>query len=127
MLDYKGGQIELENILIVREFLNVFLEELPSIPLERDVDLYIKIVSGTTSISKAPYRMTLTELKELKIQLQELLDKGLIRPTVSPWGALVLFMKKKYGTLRMCIDYRQINKVTVKNKYPLPKIEDLFD
>ena len=78
-------------------------------------------------MSRAPYRMAPTELKELKSQLQELLDKGFIRPSVSPWGAPVLFMKKKDGTLRMCIDYRQINKVTVKNKYPLPRFEDLFD
>ena len=78
-------------------------------------------------MSRAPYRMAPTELKELKSQLQELLDKGFIRPSVSPWGAPVLFVKKKDGTLRMCIDYRQINKVTVKNKYPLPRIEDLFD
>ena len=78
-------------------------------------------------MSRAPYRMAPMELKELKSQLQELLDKGFIRPSVSPWGAPVLFVKKKDGTLRMCIDYRQINKVTVKNKYPLPRIEDLFD
>ena len=77
-------------------------------------------------MSRAPYRMAPTELKELKSQLQELLDKGFIRPSVSPWGEPVLFMKKKDGTLRMCIDYRPINKVTVKNKYPLPRIEDLF-
>ena len=75
---------------------------------------------------RAPYRMTPTELKELKSQLQELLDKGFIRPSVSPWGAPILFVKKKDGTLWMCIDYQQINKVTVKNKYPLPRIEDLF-
>ena len=78
-------------------------------------------------MSRAPYRMAPMELKELKSQLQELLDKGFIRPSVSPWGAPVLFVKKKDGTLRMCIDYRQINKVIVKNKYPLPRIEDLFD
>ena len=78
-------------------------------------------------MSRAPYRMAPTELKELKSQLRELLDKGFIRPSVSPWGASVLFMKKKYGSLWMCIDYQQINKVTVKNKYPLPRIEDLFD
>ena len=78
-------------------------------------------------MSKAPYRMAPTELKELKSQLQEHLDKGFIRPSVSPWGAPVLFVKKKDGTLRMCIDYQQINKVTVKNKYPLPRIKDLFD
>ena len=78
-------------------------------------------------MSRAPYWMAPAELKELKVQLQELLDKGFVRPNVSPWGAPVLFVKKKDGTLRMCIDYRQLNKVTVKNKYPLPRIEDLFD
>ena len=78
-------------------------------------------------MSRAPYRMAPTELKELKSQLQELMDKGFIQPSVSPWGEPVLFVKKKDGTLRMCIDYRQINKVTVKKKYPLPRIEDLFD
>ena len=71
--------------------------------------------------------MAPTELKELKTQLQELLNMGFIRPSVSPWGAPVLFVKNKYGTLWMCIDYRQINKVTVKNNYPLPRIKDLFD
>ena len=87
-----------------------------------DVDLSIEIVPGTCLISRAPYRMAPSKLKELWLQLQELLDKGFIRPSVSPWGALVLFVKEKDGTLRMCIDYRQINKVTVKNKYPLPRI-----
>ena len=77
-------------------------------------------------MSRAPYRMAPTELKELKVQLQELLDKGFERPSVSPWAAPVLFVKKKDGTLRMCIDYLQLNKVTVKNKYPLLRIEDLF-
>ena len=91
------------------------------------MDLAIEIVPGTVPMSRAPYRMALTELKELKSQLQELLDKGFIRPSVSPWGAPVLFVKKKDGTLRMCIDYRQINKVTVKNRYPLPRVKDLFD
>ena len=80
-----------------------------------------------TPISRVPYRMALTEQKELKTQLQELLDKGFVRPSVSPWGAPVLFIKKKDGALRMCIDYQQINKVIVKNKYPLPRIEYLFD
>ena len=91
------------------------------------MDLAIEIVPGTIPMSRAPYRMAPTELKELKSQLQELLDKGFIQPSVSPWGAPVLFVKKKDGTIWMCIDYRQINKVTVKNKYPLPRIEDLFD
>ena len=105
----------------------MFPEELPSLPPERKVDLSIEIVQGTTPISKAPYHMAPTELKELKTQLQKLLNKGFVRPSVSPWGAPVLFVKKKDGTLRMCIDYRQINKITMKNKYPLPRIEYLFD
>ena len=87
----------------------------------------IDILLGTTPISRSPYYMAPIELKELKTQLQEILDKGFIRPSVSPWGAPILFVKKKNGTLWMCIDYRQINKVKVKNKYSLPRIEDLFD
>ena len=114
-------------IPVIKEFPDVFLKELTGMPLEREVNLAIKIVPGTVPVSRAPYRMAPTELKELKVQLQELLDKGFVRPSVSPWGAPVLFVKKKDGTLRMCIDYWQINKVTVKNKYPLPRIEDLFD
>ena len=92
-------------IPIVKEFPHVFLKELPGIPLEREVDLAIEIVLGTVPVSRAPYRMAPAELKELKVQLQELLDKGFIRPSVSPWGAPVLFVKMKDGTLRMCIDY----------------------
>ena len=125
--DSKRGQIELENILFSKDFSDVFPEELPSISPKREVDLSIEILPGTSPTSRAPYKMAQTELKELKIQLQELLDKGFIRPSVSPWGAPVLFVKKKDDTLRMCIDYRKINKVTVKNKYPLSRIEDLFD
>ena len=90
------------------------------------MDLSIEIVPGTTPMSRAPHRMTPTELKELKSQLQELMDKGFIRPSVLPWGAPFLFVKKKEDTLQMCIDYREINKVTVKNRYPLLRIEDLF-
>ena len=119
--------MNLENIPVIREFPDVFPEELLGVPPEREVDLSIEVVQRTTPISRAPYGMAPTELKELKTQLYELLDKGFIRPSVSPWGAPILFVKKKDGTLRMCIDYRQINKVTVKNKYPLPRIEDLFD
>jgi len=78
-------------------------------------------------VSKVPYRMSIPELTELKIQLQELLEKGYIKPSVSPWGAPVLFVKKKDKTLILCIDYRHLNKVTIKNKYPLPRINDLFD
>ena len=82
---------------------------------------------GSGAISKAPYRMAPAELRELSCQLQELLDRGFIRPSVSPWGAPVLFVKKKDGTLRLCIDYRMLNQITIKNKYPLPRIDDLFD
>ena len=127
ILESKRGQVDVEKILVVREFLDVFPEELSSILLERKVDLAIEIVPGIVPMSRATYRMAPTELKELKSQLKELLDEGFIRPSVLPWGAPVLFMKKKDDTLWMCIDYRQINKVTVKNKYPLPRIEDLFD
>jgi hypothetical protein len=84
-------------------------------------------VPGATLVSKTPYRMSAPELKELQMQLEELLKKGYIRPSVSPWGAPVLFVKKKDGTLRLCIDFRQLNKYTIKNKYPLPRIDDLFD
>jgi hypothetical protein len=82
---------------------------------------------GAAPFSKAPYRMSMPELKELQLQLKEILKKGYICPNMSPWGAPVLFVKKKDGTLRLCIDFRQLNKVTVKNKYPLPRIDDLFD
>ena len=119
--------VKLEDIPIVRDFPDVFHEELPRLPPKREVEFTIKLVSGTTPISKALYRMALLELKEPKTQLQEMLDRGFIRPSVSPWGALVLIVKKKDETLRLCIDYRELNKVTVKNKYPLPKIDDLFD
>ena len=125
VLNLKRGQVNLEDIPVIKEFPYVFLEELPGLPPEKEVDLSIEVVQGTTPISRAPYCMAPTKLKE--IQLQELLDKGFVRPSVSPWGALVLFVKKKDDTLRMCIDYRQINKVTIKKKYLLPRIEDLFD
>ena len=87
----------------------------------------IECVPGTNPISKAPYRMASSKLKELKEQLQDLLDKGFIRPSISPWGAPMLFFKKKDGSMRMCIDYQELNKVTIKNRYPLPRIGDLLD
>uniref|UniRef100_A0A2N9GFR5 CCHC-type domain-containing protein n=1 Tax=Fagus sylvatica TaxID=28930 RepID=A0A2N9GFR5_FAGSY len=100
---------------------------LHGLPPEREVEFTIDLVPGTGPISKAPYRMAPAELKELKEQLQDLLDKGFIRPSASPWGAPVLFVKKKDGSMRLCIDYRELNKVTIRNKYPLPRIDDLFD
>jgi hypothetical protein len=127
IVDLEKKEIELDKILVVREFPDVFPKELPGLPPEREVEVAIETLSGTTPVAQAPYRMAPAELVELKIQLQELLDKGFIRPSVSPWGAHVLFIKKKDGTLRLCIDYRQLNKMTIKNKYPLPRIDDLFD
>ena len=112
---------------MVCDFRDVFPKELPGMPPRRDVDFSIDLIPGTGPISKAPYRMTPKEMEELKVQLEELLEKGYIRPSVSPWGAPVLFVRKKDGTMRLCIDYRELNKVTVKNKYPLPRIDDLFD
>ena len=96
-------------------------------PPNREIEFEIELVPGTSSISKAPYRMAPAELQELYKQLQELLEKGFIRPSHSPWGAPVLFVKKKDGSMRLCIDYRELNKVTIKNKYPLPRVDDLFD
>ena len=112
---------------MVREFLDLFPAEFPGLPPEREVEFNIELLPGTSPISRAPYRMAPTELRELKAQLQDLIDKGFIRPSTSPWGAPILSVKKKDGTLRLCVDYRQLNKVTVKNKYPLPQIDDLFD
>ena len=117
----------LEDIPVVREFSNVFPEDLPGIPPDREVDFQIKLTPGTELISKAPYRMAPLELKELKVQMEELVSKGFVRPSTSPWGAPVLFVKKKDGSLRLCIDYRELNKVTIRNQYPLPRINDLFD
>ena len=109
------------------KFPDVFSEDLPGLPPDREVEFTIDLVPSIGPISKAPYRMAPTELKELKEQLQDLLDKGFIRPSASPWGALVLFVKKKDGSMRLCIDYRELNKVTIRNKYPLPRIDDLFN
>ena len=105
----------------------MFLADILGMPPDRDIDFCIDLEPGTRPISIPPYRMAPAELRELKAQLQELLGKGFIRPSASPWGAPVLFVKKKDGSFRMCIDYRQLNKVTIKNKYPIPHIDDLFD
>nr|GFA65279.1 putative reverse transcriptase domain-containing protein [Tanacetum cinerariifolium] len=105
----------------------VELEDLPGLPPARQVELKIDLVPGVAPVARAPYRLAPAELQELSIQLQELFDKGFIRPSSSPWGALVLFFKKKDGTFWMCIDYRKLNRLTVKNRYPLPRIDDLFD
>jgi hypothetical protein len=124
---YDVVTIQLENILVVGEYPDVFPDDLPGMPPDRDVEFVIELQPGTTPISKRPYRMPPKELTELKNQLQELLDKGYIRPSSSPWGNPALFVKKKDGSLRMCVDYRPLNAVTIKNKYPLPCIDVLFD
>ena len=99
------GEPSLDDFPILQEFVDVFPSELPSRPPPRVVDFHIDLVPGAEPVSRAPYRMTTHELSELKIQLEELLEKGHIRPSVSPWGALVIFVKKKDGSLRLCIDY----------------------
>jgi hypothetical protein len=116
-----------ERIPVVRDYPDVFPKELLGMPPDRDIEFAIELQPGTAPISKRPYRMPPTELAELKKQLQELLDKGFIRPSTSPWGCPALFVKKKDESLRMCVDYRPLNAVTVKNKYPLPRIDVLFD
>ena len=112
---------------VVCEYEDVFTDELSRLPPQRVVDFGIELHPGTSPISMTPHRMALVELQELRVQQHELLDKGFIRPSTSPWGAPVLFAKNKDKTLRLCIDYRQLNRVTIKNRYPLPRIDDLFD
>jgi hypothetical protein len=112
---------------VVNDFSDVFLEELPDMPPDRDIEFVIELKPGTAPIYKTPYRMATLELVELKEHIKELLEKGFIYPSSSPWGAPVIFVPKKDGTRRMFVDYCALNEVTVKNKYPLPRIDDLFD
>ncbi|GJX81046.1 putative reverse transcriptase domain-containing protein [Tanacetum coccineum] len=123
----KSKKKQLQDVPIVKNFPEVFPEDLPGLPPTRQVEFHIDLVPGAAPVARAPYRLAPSEMKELADQLQELSDKGFIRPSSSPWGAPVLFVKKKDGSLRMCIDYRELNKLTVKNRYPLPRIDDLFD
>ena len=119
--------ILVDEIPVVREFLDVFPDDIAELPPKREVEFTIDLIPGTVPISIPPYRMAPTELRELKAQLEELLSKGFIRPSISPWGAPVLFMKKKDGSLRLCIYLRQMNRVTIRNQYRLPRIDELFD
>nr|GFA68549.1 putative reverse transcriptase domain-containing protein [Tanacetum cinerariifolium] len=121
----KGKQ--LKDVPIVRDFPEVFPEDLPGLPPIRPVEFQIDLVPGAAPVARKPYRLAPFEMKELAKQLKELSDKGFIRPSSSPWGAPVLFVKKKDGLFRMCIDYQELNKLMVKNRYPLPRIDDLFD
>jgi len=120
-------EIQVEQIPVVREFEDIFPKDLSGLPPHRDVDFGVELEPGTRPISKAPYRMAPAEMQELKAQLEELLRQGFIRPSASSWGAPVLFVKKKDGSLRLCIDYRDLNRVTIRNRYPLPRIDDLLD
>ncbi|GKB30067.1 putative reverse transcriptase domain-containing protein [Tanacetum coccineum] len=116
-----------EDVPVIHDFHEVFPDNLPGLPPYHQVEFKIDLVPRATPVARAPYRLAPSEMKELSNQLQELLEKGFIRPSSSPWGAPVLFVKKKDGTFRMCIDYRELNKLTIKNRYPLPRIDDLFD
>ncbi|GJU19922.1 putative reverse transcriptase domain-containing protein [Tanacetum coccineum] len=123
----KSKENRLEDVPIVRDFPEVFPEDLPGISSARQVEFRIDLIPGAAPVARAPYRLAPSEVKELSDQLKELSDKGIIRPNSSPWGAPVLFVKKKERSFRMCIDYQELNKLTVKNRYPLPRIDDLFD
>ena len=128
MVDTRArDQISVSDVPAVREFVDVFPEELPGIPPERKVEFRIDLVPGAGPISKAPYRLAPPEMQEMSSQLQELLGKQFIRPSSSQWGASILFVRKMDGSHRMCIDYWELNKLIVKNCYPLPRIENLFD
>jgi len=121
------NQAVIDKLQVVCEFPEVFPDEIPNVPPEREVEFLIDLVPGTKPVSMAPYRMSASELAELKKRLEDLLDKKFVRPSVSPWGTPVLLFKKKDGSMRLCIDYQQLNKVTIKNRYPLPRIDDLMD
>ncbi|GKF33793.1 hypothetical protein Tco_0106993, partial [Tanacetum coccineum] len=114
VMEKKLDKKRLEDIPVIREFPEVFPEELPGLP-------------GAAHVARAPYRLSPSEMQELSNQLQELADRGFIRPSTLPWGAPILFVKKKDGSFRMCIDYWELNKCTVKDSYPLPRIDDIFD
>ena len=126
-MDKANEEIHIQDIPLACDFTKVFPEDLLGIPPDRQVKFRIDLVLGATPIAKLPYRLALAEIQELSSQLIELLNKGFIRTNFSPLGAPVLFVKKKDGSFRICIDYRELNKLTIKNRYPLPRIDDLFD
>ncbi|GJY85356.1 putative reverse transcriptase domain-containing protein [Tanacetum coccineum] len=125
LMGTKANEPMLSDIPIVRDFEDIFLDDLLGLPPQRQVEFHIYLIPGVTPVAKSPYRLTPSEMQELSEQLQELQDKGFIRPSHSPWGVPVLFVKKKDGSFLMCIDYRELNKLTIKNRYPLPGIDDL--
>ncbi|GJX94805.1 putative reverse transcriptase domain-containing protein [Tanacetum coccineum] len=123
----KADEKKLDDIRVVRDFPEVFPDDLSGLPPVREIEFRIDLIPGASPVVKSPYRLAPSEMLELSNQLKELQEKGFIRPSHSPWGAPVLFVKKKDGAMRMCIDYRELNKLTIKNRYPLPRIDDLFD
>ena len=126
-IESANSEMQLAKVPVVNEFFDVFPEDLLGLPPDRETEFKIELSPGTEPISIAPYRMAPAKLKELKVQMEELLSKGFVKISTSPWGAPVLFVKKKDGSLRLGINYRQLNKVTIRNQYPLPRIDDLFD
>nr|GEX18934.1 putative reverse transcriptase domain-containing protein [Tanacetum cinerariifolium] len=127
VVEKEPAKRRLEDVPVICKFPDVFLEDLPGLPLPQQVEFEIELVPGAAPVARTPHRLAPLEIKELAKQLQELSDKGFIQPSSSPWGAPVLFVKKKDGSFCMCIDYRELNKLTIKNRYPLPRIDDLFD
>ncbi|GJY10387.1 putative reverse transcriptase domain-containing protein [Tanacetum coccineum] len=127
LMSSKASDKKQEEIVVVRDFPEVFSDDLSGLPPIREIEFRIELILRATLVAKYPYHLAPSEMEELSGQLKELQDKGFIRPSSSPWGAPVLFVKKKDGSFRMCIDYRELNKLTVKNRYPLPRIDDLFD
>jgi hypothetical protein len=126
MVNSMKGKV-LEDIKVVNEYPDVFLDDLPGMSPDHDIEFSIELLPGTAPISKRPYRMNVKDLAELKKHIEQLLSKGFIHPSSSPWGAPTLFVDKNNGSRRMCVDYRSLNEVTIKNKYPSPWTEDLFD
>ncbi|KAD7479072.1 hypothetical protein E3N88_02208 [Mikania micrantha] len=127
IVEKKDNEKKIQDVPVIRDYLEVFPDDLTGLPPVRQVEFRIELIPGATPVAKSPYRLAPSEMQELASQLQELSDKGFIRPTSSPWGAPVLFVKKKDGSFHMCIDYRELNKLTIKNLYPLPRIDDLFN
>ncbi|GKA55041.1 putative reverse transcriptase domain-containing protein, partial [Tanacetum coccineum] len=127
LMSDKASDKKQEGIFMVRDFPKVCPDDLAGLPPIWEIEFRIELIPRATPVAKSPYRLASSEMEELSGQLKELQDKGFIRPSSSPWGAPILFVKKKDGSFRMCIDYRELNKLTVKNRYPLPRIDDLFD
>ncbi|GJW13476.1 hypothetical protein Tco_0017609 [Tanacetum coccineum] len=123
----KADERKLDDIRVVRDFPEVFPDDLSGLPPVREIEFRIDLILGASPVVKSPYRLAPSEMLELSNQLKELQEKGFIPPSHSPWGAPVLFVKKRDGAMRMCIDYMKLNKLTIKNRYPLPRIDDLFD